>query len=172
MTRHHVPVLAEVDVTLARAAIAKLNEATGEGLSRTGRLIKCLAQAASEHQRVHALRLGRRKPVLFDEVDVAVVVQRRLEGTDPPEHLPAPHVIRKASEETVEAIHAEIRAAQRDGPRREESSRGSVPDKRLRKIGPRKRLSRTIKGATGLLKPAALRCSAWGASLRWCPRSS
>ena len=35
MTRHHIPVLAEVDVTLARAAIAKRKEATGEGVSFT-----------------------------------------------------------------------------------------------------------------------------------------
>ncbi len=112
MTRHHIPVLAEVDVTLARAAIAKRKEAAGEGLSFTGWVIKCLAQAASEHKRVHALRLGRHRLVLFDDVDVSIVVQRRLVGSEPPEFLPMPYVIRKANEKTVEAIQAEIRAAQ------------------------------------------------------------
>ncbi len=112
MARHHIPVLAEVDVTSARAAIAKRKEATGERLSFTGWVIKCLAQVASEHKRVHALRLGRHKLVLFDDVDVNIVVQRRLEGTEPPECLPMPYVIRKANAKTVEAIHAEIRAAQ------------------------------------------------------------
>ena len=85
-------------------------------------MIRCLAQAASEHKRVHALRLGGHKLVLFDDVDVNIVVQRRLEGTEPPEYLPMPYVIRKATEKTVEAIHAEIRAAQaralRGGSRR------------------------------------------------------
>ncbi len=112
MARHHIPVLAEIDVTLARAAITKRKEATGEGLSFTGWVIKCLAQAASEHKRVHALRRGRHRLVIFDDVDVAIVVQRRLKGTDPPEYLPMPYVIRKANEKTVEAIHAEIRARQ------------------------------------------------------------
>ncbi len=115
MKRHHIPVLAEVDVTLARAAIARRKAETGEGLSFTGWVIKCLAQAASEHKRVHGLRLGRHKLVLFDDVDVAIVVQRRLEGTEPPEYLPMPYVIRKANEKSVEAIHAEIRGAQAKG---------------------------------------------------------
>ncbi len=112
MSRHHIPIMAEVDVTAARAAIARRKAETGEGLSFTGWVIKCLAQAASEHQRVHAVRRGRHRIVVFDDVDVNIVVQRRLEGSDPPEYLPMPYVIRKANEKTVEAIHAEIRAAQ------------------------------------------------------------
>lgn len=90
MGRHHIPTLAEVDVTAARAAIAKRKAETGEGLSFTGWVISCLAKAASEHKRVHALRLGRHRVILFDDVDVAIVVQRRLEGTGPPEYLPMP----------------------------------------------------------------------------------
>lgn len=115
MTRHHIPILAEVDVTVARAAIAKRKDSMGEAPSFTGWVIKCLAQTASEHPRVHALRRGRHKLVLFDDVDVNIVLQRRLEGTDPPEYLPMPYVIRKANAKTVEAIHAEIRAAQARG---------------------------------------------------------
>lgn len=112
MKRHHIPVLADVDVTIGRATIQKRKEATGEGLSFTGWIIKCLAQAASEHKRVHALRLGKRALVVFDDVDVNIVVQRRLEGTSPPEYLPMPYVIRRANEKTVESIHGEIRSAQ------------------------------------------------------------
>ncbi len=112
MARHHIPILAEVDVTVGRATIEKRKEETGEGLSFTGWIIKCLAQAASEHKRVHALRRGKHALVLFDDVDVNIVVQRRLEGTNPPEYLPMPYVIRRANEKTVEAIHQEIRSAQ------------------------------------------------------------
>lgn len=115
MKRHHIPILAEIDVTAARAAIEKRRADTGEGLSFTGWVIKCLAQAASEHKRVHALRRGRHKLLVFDDVDVNIVVQRRLEGTDPPEYLPMPYVIRRANEKTVEAIHTEIRGAQAKG---------------------------------------------------------
>lgn len=112
MSRHHIPILAEVDVTAARAAIQRRTESTGEGLSFTGWVIKCLAHAASEHKRVHALRRGKRRLVVFDDVDVNIVVYRRLEGTAPAEYLPMPYVIRRANEKTVDAIHREIRAAQ------------------------------------------------------------
>jgi len=90
MARHHIPVLAEVDVTVARAAIATRKAETGEGLSFTGWATRCLARVASEHKRVHALRLGRHELVVFDDVDVNIVVQRRLEGTEPPEYQHCP----------------------------------------------------------------------------------
>ncbi len=54
--KNHIPVLAEIDVTLGRERIQKRKEATGKGLSFTGWLIACLARAASEHKQVHAMR--------------------------------------------------------------------------------------------------------------------
>lgn len=112
MMRHRIPILAEVDVTEARNAIANRKAATGEGLSFTGWVIRCIAQAASDYPRVHALRRGRHALVLFDDVDVAIVIQRQLPNTDPPEYLPMPYVIRRANTKTVESIHKEIRDAQ------------------------------------------------------------
>jgi pyruvate/2-oxoglutarate dehydrogenase complex dihydrolipoamide acyltransferase (E2) component len=107
--RHHVPILLEVDVTLARAAIHAQKKKTGQGISFTGWIIKCLAQAISEHKHVHALRQGQRQLVTFDDVDVTIVVER----TVAEEKLPMPYIIRQANEKTVAQIHAEIRAAQK-----------------------------------------------------------
>lgn len=118
MTRHRIPVLLEVDVTDGRSAIATRRTATGKELSFTGWIIKCLAQAASEHPRVHALRRGRHRLVLFSDVDVGLMVARRIEGMDPSRAIPMPYLVRKANEKTVESIHSEIRAAQ---------ARGSAP---------------------------------------------
>lgn len=115
MTRRRIPVLLEVDVTDARLAIEKRKTAMGEGLSFTGWIIKCLAQAVSEYPRVHALRRGRRKLVLFNDVDVGFMVGRRSENTDSSPDVPMPCLIRKANEKSVESIHAEIRAAQGKG---------------------------------------------------------
>ncbi len=112
MKQHRIPILLELDVTQARAAIEKRKAATGEGLSFTGWIIKCLAQAASEHPRVHSVRRGRRGIVVFDDVDVGIMVHRALPGTDPPKWVLRPYLIRKANEKDVEAIHAEIRGAQ------------------------------------------------------------
>jgi pyruvate/2-oxoglutarate dehydrogenase complex dihydrolipoamide acyltransferase (E2) component len=108
--RHHVPILLEIDVTSAREAIHAQKAKTGQGISFTGWIVKCIAQAVSEHKYVHALRKGKRRLVTFDDVDVTLIIER---VADTGEKLPMPNIIRKANEKTVAAIHAEIRAAQR-----------------------------------------------------------
>jgi pyruvate/2-oxoglutarate dehydrogenase complex dihydrolipoamide acyltransferase (E2) component len=107
--RHHIPILLEIDVTEARSAIHDLKVKTGQGISFTGWIIKCLAQAVSEHQYVHAIRKGKRQLVIFDDVDVTIVIERTVAG----EKLPMPYIIRKANEKTLTDIHTEIRAAQK-----------------------------------------------------------
>lgn len=108
--RHHIPILLEVDVTAARAAIHVQKAKTGERISFTGWIVKCLAQAVSEHPYVHALRKGKRQLVTFEDVDVTIIIER---VANVGEKLPMPYIIRKANEKTVAEIHAEIRAAQR-----------------------------------------------------------
>jgi pyruvate/2-oxoglutarate dehydrogenase complex dihydrolipoamide acyltransferase (E2) component len=107
--RHHVPILLEVDVTTARAAIHHHKAKTGQGISFTGWIVKCLAQAISKHKYVHALRQGKGQLVIFDDVDVTIAIERTVAG----EKLPMPYIIRKANQKTVAEIHAEIRAAQK-----------------------------------------------------------
>jgi hypothetical protein len=46
--------------------------------------------------------------VIFDDVDVSVVVEREVGG----QKLPVPYIVRKASEKSFREIHDEIRAAQ------------------------------------------------------------
>ncbi len=112
--KHHVPFLLEVDVTEAREYMRRLKESTGEGLSFTGWVVKCLGQAVSEHKHIHAMRQGRRL-ILFDDVDVCVVVERPVARHDnTAETLPMPYVIRRANAKSLRAIHDEIRAAQRE----------------------------------------------------------
>jgi pyruvate/2-oxoglutarate dehydrogenase complex dihydrolipoamide acyltransferase (E2) component len=108
--RHHVPILLEIDVTAARAAIHDRKTKTGQRISFTGWIMKCIAQAASEHKHVHALRKGKREIITFDDVDIAMIVERE---TDAGEKLPMPYIIRKANEKTVMEIHEEIQTAKR-----------------------------------------------------------
>jgi pyruvate/2-oxoglutarate dehydrogenase complex dihydrolipoamide acyltransferase (E2) component len=108
--RHHIPILLEIDVTAARAAIHDRKTTTGQRVSFTGWIVKCIAQAVSEHKDVHAFRKGNKEIVTFDDVDVAIIVERE---SDTGEKLPMPYIIRKANEKTVMEIHGEIRAAQR-----------------------------------------------------------
>jgi pyruvate/2-oxoglutarate dehydrogenase complex dihydrolipoamide acyltransferase (E2) component len=108
--KHHIPMLLEIDVTAARAAIHDRKTKTGQRISFTGWIVKCIAQAVSEHKQVHALRKGKMEIVTFDDVDVTMIIERE---TDTGEKLPMPYIIRKANEKTVIKIHGEIRAAAR-----------------------------------------------------------
>jgi len=100
--------LIELDVTKAREYIRGHKEKTGETLSFTGWMIKCIAQAVSEDKQMQAYGKGRNRFVIFDDVDVSIVVEREIGG----QMLPVPYVVRKANEKSFRQIHSEIRAAQ------------------------------------------------------------
>jgi pyruvate/2-oxoglutarate dehydrogenase complex dihydrolipoamide acyltransferase (E2) component len=104
---HHTPMmhgLLEVDVSRARAHLREQRARTGESLSFTAFLIACLAQAVDEHKAVQAFRQGRKRLLLFEEVDVLTYIERGV--------APLPSIIRAANRKTVREIHQEIRAAQ------------------------------------------------------------
>jgi pyruvate/2-oxoglutarate dehydrogenase complex dihydrolipoamide acyltransferase (E2) component len=111
--RFAIPTLLEVDVTAARGAIRAFRSRTGQGLSFTAWVVSCVARAAAEHPRVHAVRQGRRRLVVFRDVDVAVLVERATGEEGRTETLPMPVVIRKANEKGPAEIHDELRNAQR-----------------------------------------------------------
>ena len=100
--------LLEVDVSVARQFIAEHKARTGEALSFTGFLVYCLARAVDENKEVQAYLKGRKQIVLFDDVNVGVMVEhkagekRALMG----------HIIQGANRKTYREIHQEIRTVQ------------------------------------------------------------
>jgi pyruvate/2-oxoglutarate dehydrogenase complex dihydrolipoamide acyltransferase (E2) component len=109
MQRHHIfHALVEMDVTETRQSIREYRARTHEPLSLTACVVWCVAQAVDRDRRMHAYRKGRRQIVLFDDVDVAFIVERTVEG----EPFPIPFIIRAANRKSPEAIHQEIRHAQ------------------------------------------------------------
>lgn len=111
--RHHIPVLFEADVTVARERLGRIKVETGEGLSFTAWVMACVGRAVGEHKHVQAMRKGRGGLVIFDDVDISVLVERKVERDDRrDETLPMPYVVRGADRKSVPDIHAEIRAAQ------------------------------------------------------------
>jgi pyruvate/2-oxoglutarate dehydrogenase complex dihydrolipoamide acyltransferase (E2) component len=100
--------LVEVDVTEARQRLRARKEQTGERISFTAFLASCLAQAIDESPEMQAYRDWRGRLVVFDDVDVNVLVETTVDG----EHIGVPHVVRAANRRTVQSIHEEIRAAQ------------------------------------------------------------
>ncbi len=107
--KHSLRALLEVDVTKARELIRKLKE-EGRDVSFTGWLIKCVAQAVGEHRLLNAYRQGRRKIVVFKDVDIPIPVERMIDGKP----VLAAYIIRRANEKTIMEITEEIRRVQRE----------------------------------------------------------
>ena len=108
---HWMVGLLEVDVTVLRQRLASHKERTGEALSFTGFLVYCLARAVDENKSVQSYLKGRKQLVMFDDVDVGLMVERAVDGKT----TLLVHVIRAANRKTFPEIHQEIRLAQ-SGP--------------------------------------------------------
>lgn len=100
--------LLEVDVTVARQIIAQHKAPTGETLSFTGFLTFCLARAVDEDKTVQACLKGSKQLVLFDDVDVGLMIERKIGEKS----ALMGHVIRGANHKTYLEIHREIRSVQ------------------------------------------------------------
>jgi pyruvate/2-oxoglutarate dehydrogenase complex dihydrolipoamide acyltransferase (E2) component len=105
--------LLELDVTRARRILREHRERTGESISFTGFVIRCLGKAVAAHPEVHALRDWRGRLVLYDDVDAATVVEVEVDGG----RFPLAHIVRGAQRRTVRDIHTEIRSVQASGVR-------------------------------------------------------
>jgi pyruvate/2-oxoglutarate dehydrogenase complex dihydrolipoamide acyltransferase (E2) component len=106
--RHIVHGLVEVDVTGARRILRQHRAATGERLSFTAFVIHCLGKALTEHPHVHAYRNWRNQLVLYDDVNVNIMIEVDKGGRK----VPMPYIIEAANLKTYRHLHDEIRAAQ------------------------------------------------------------
>ena len=106
--KHFMYGLLEVDVTVARQFIENHRAQTGELLSFTGYLAFCLARAVDENKSVQACLKGRKKLVVFDDVDVGLMIEKKIGER----YAPMGHVIRGANRKTYLEIHQEIRSKQ------------------------------------------------------------
>jgi pyruvate/2-oxoglutarate dehydrogenase complex dihydrolipoamide acyltransferase (E2) component len=107
--KHRIYGLVEIDVTEARKFISEHEAKTGEKLSFTGWVIKCVAQAISEHREIQAMKKGKKKLIVFDDVDVGIIIERQIKS----ERFATTYCVRKANEKSFRQIHDEIRQAQK-----------------------------------------------------------
>ncbi len=119
--KHRIYGLVEIDVTEARKFISENEAKTGVKLSFTGWVIKCVAQAVGEHREVQAMKKGKNKLIVFDDVDVGMIIERQVKS----ERFATSYCVRKANEKSFRQIHDEIRHAQNG-----EASEGGESDER------------------------------------------
>ncbi len=105
--KHHLKVLLELDVTDSRAALKECLRKTGVKLSFTAWLIKTISATIEECQSAHAYLLTKRKSVIFNDIDISIVVERIYDG----QPVPLPYMIRRSNEKSLRHIHDEIQTA-------------------------------------------------------------
>ncbi|UCD00727.1 MAG: 2-oxo acid dehydrogenase subunit E2 [Promethearchaeota archaeon] len=106
--KHYVKGLIEYDVTEGLNKIRDHEKNTGEKISLTAWLLICIGHAASEYKEVHSMMLGKKKIIIFDDVDISITVEKNANGVKSP----MPLVVRKTNKKTVKQISDEIRIAQ------------------------------------------------------------
>jgi len=107
--KHRIYGLVEIDVTKARSFISDYEAKTGEKLSFTAWVIRCVGQAVSEHREVQAIKKGKKKLVVFDDVDVGIIIEKQVKSG----RFATTYCVRKANEKGFRQIHDEIRNAQK-----------------------------------------------------------
>lgn len=107
-TKHHIAGLLEIDVTDARSRLRTLRRESRIAISFTSWLIKTISIAITEQKEVHALlHRSRRKLIVFDDIDFAIVVEKEVDG----KLAPLPLVIESANRKTMGEIQQEITTA-------------------------------------------------------------
>jgi pyruvate/2-oxoglutarate dehydrogenase complex dihydrolipoamide acyltransferase (E2) component len=103
MRKHHVAALLEFDVTEARTKLAEMKE-HGARVSFNAWLVQVIAQALAKHRKAAAYLLGGRKLILFDGINVSVMVEKAIGDRK----VPMPMVIERADAKTAAEITREI----------------------------------------------------------------
>jgi pyruvate/2-oxoglutarate dehydrogenase complex dihydrolipoamide acyltransferase (E2) component len=105
--KHATHALLELDVTQARHLLDQYKKKTKTSLSFTSWIVKCVAQAASEHPIINAYKYGKKKIIIFEDVDIPIPIEREING----EHIPMAYIVRQANKKSLKEISKEIRSA-------------------------------------------------------------
>jgi pyruvate/2-oxoglutarate dehydrogenase complex dihydrolipoamide acyltransferase (E2) component len=99
MRKHYISGMIELDVTMSRQKVKKYKSQTGK-ISFTAWLIKVISDTVKRHECVAGYLRGKRKILIFSDVNVSLIVEKELNG----EKIPVPLVIEKADKISIEDI--------------------------------------------------------------------
>ena len=102
-----INLLFEADVTLLRRDLACSNQTSAQHISLTACISGILACLVDDDRTMQAYRLGASKLVVFDEVDLSVMIEREIGG----QTMPVVHIIRGANRKGIDEIQVEINDA-------------------------------------------------------------
>ena len=106
LEKHHIPALLEIDVTEAREKIRVYKRKKGR-ISFTAWLVKTIALTIRDYDLVAAYHTGKRKLVVFSDINVGLAVEKEING----QRVPMPLLIEKVPERSLESITLQINDA-------------------------------------------------------------
>lgn len=106
MRKHHVAAMIELDVTESRAKIRKYKKEI-HAISFTAWLVKAISISIKANEHVAAYLKGKRKLVVFDDVNISIIVEKEIEG----QKVPIPLMVEKADKRSIESITKQINDA-------------------------------------------------------------
>jgi hypothetical protein len=104
--KHYMFGLIEVDVTEARRRLRR-ERREGESASFTAWMIKTIGDCVARNSYAQAMKWRRGRLVAFDDVDIAIPVERVVDG----ERVPLPLLLKNTNRKTAKELHEEIQAA-------------------------------------------------------------
>lgn len=105
--KHHVSSILEFDVTDSRRKLQEIRR-SGRNISFNGWMIKTISMVVSRHKEAAAYLYNKKKLIVFDDVNVSVLVEKELSN----QRIPIPLVIERADKKTAAEITSEILEAQ------------------------------------------------------------
>ncbi len=107
--KHHVAALIELDVTEARHKIHQLNRQNASRISFNAWLLHTIAQSLKKYPYASAYLRGKRKRIIFEDINISMLVEKDQKG----EKIPVPLLIEQADKIGMEAIGKQIRTARK-----------------------------------------------------------
>ena len=104
-----IQVLFQADIGGVKERLAEHRVCTGKSITITSYVAKCFVAAIAVNKRMQAYRLGRSELIVFDEIDLAFLVEREWEG----KVLPVFFIVRAADRKTTHEINQELQASRK-----------------------------------------------------------
>ena len=105
--KHHVAAMIELDVTNSRIKIREFNKNNKEKISFNAWIIHVIAQTIKEHAEVASFRKGKNKRLIFNDINVSLVIEKVSDG----QKVPIPLVIKKTQNAGILSISKQIEEA-------------------------------------------------------------
>jgi len=104
--KHQVAAMIEIDVSESREKIKKLRNKTNR-ISFTAWLMKVISLTIKDHELAAGFLKGKRKVLVFNDINISLAVEKKLNG----QKVPIPLIIEKTNEKSIEVITKQINDA-------------------------------------------------------------